>query len=117
MIGYVGKMLFNINHFLNDIVVYMKVREPLQICKHPARYFEKSAVAGGRDISVLAGDPGAGGPPNLRAGVGEETLYHLIVNKFLKSKNKYKVSYSAKLSYIKNLPFFINSRLLIRNCK
>jgi hypothetical protein len=98
-------MLLNINCFLNDIMLYVKVREPLQIYKHVASYFEKNADANGGDISVLAGDPGAG--------VGGATPYHQIVNKPLKFKNK--IIDFSNLPNIKHILFFINSCISIRN--
>ena len=88
-------------------MLYVKIKEPLHIYKHVARYFEKNAAANVRGVSVLAGDP--------VAGVGEATLYHQIVNKPLKSKNKNKISDFSNLANLKHILFFINSCISIRN--
>lgn len=86
-------------------MLYVKIKEPLHIYKHVARYFEKNAAANVRGVSVLAGDP--------VAGVGEATLYHQIVNKPLKFKNK--IIDFSNLPNIKHILFFINSCISIRN--
>ena len=102
--NYIVKLLFNVNYFFNNIMIYIKIRALRKIYNHCTNYFKNIAGADGIAISALAGDPGAG--------VGADIPYHQTVNKSLKIKNKFwMVDFS---NHLNSSSFLFHNHALVR---